>query len=164
MAVKIKVEDYTDECMDALKSGILSALEEVGGAIEAQAKRNSRVNTGQTKGSWDHHVNKAKYEVSVGSPLENAIWEEFGTGEYAVNGNGRQGYWVYVKSQEGQTVTESTDGKVYTLGQAKRIMAMLRAEGLDAYYTNGKSPNRTLERAFKSKKNKIKTVFKGCVK
>ena len=54
--------------------------------------RNSRVDTGETKGSYGHSVVKknGSAELQVGSNLENAIWEEFGTGEYAIKGNGRK--------------------------------------------------------------------------
>jgi hypothetical protein len=30
----------------------------------------------------------------------NAVYEEFGTGEYAFNGNGRKGGWFYVDERE----------------------------------------------------------------
>lgn len=43
-------------------------------------------------------------------------------------------------------------GKRYSLEKAKQIVAMMRADGLDAYYTKGKKPNRTLQKAFDSKK------------
>lgn len=63
-------------------------LHEAGGEIQAQTQRNSRVDTGQTKGSYKYMVDEGKDEstVAVGSDLENAIWEEFGTGEYALHG------------------------------------------------------------------------------
>lgn len=67
------------------QKGVIGFLHEVGGEIQAQAQDNSRVDTGQTKGSYKYMVDEGKDEstVSVGSDLENAIWEEFGTGEYA---------------------------------------------------------------------------------
>ena len=46
---------------------------------------------GQTKSSWDRKV--LENEGVVGSSSENAIWEEFGTGDYAVNGDGRKTPW-----------------------------------------------------------------------
>lgn len=60
------------------------------GELEAQVKRNTRVDTGQTKGSWTYKVDEANGEAMVGSPQENAIWEEFGTGQYALNGDGER--------------------------------------------------------------------------
>lgn len=76
-------------------------LEEASGELEAQAKRNqTRVDTGATKGGWTHQV-ISDTEAVVGNPLENAIWEEYGTGEYALKG-GRKGGWVYKSTKDGK--------------------------------------------------------------
>ena len=101
-------------------------LEEVGGEVEAQTKRNTKVDTGKTKGSWEHRVNADKMEVQIGSRYKNALWEELGTGIYALNGDGRKTKWVY-KSPK--------DGKFYA--------------------TVGKKPRRALYRAYTSKRNLI---------
>ena len=101
-------------------------LKEVGGEVEAQTKRNTKVKTGKTKGSWEHVVNADKMEVQVGSRYKNALWEEFGTGIYALNGDGRKNKWVYKNPK---------DGKFYT--------------------TVGKKPRRALYNAYNSKKNLI---------
>ena len=101
-------------------------LEEVGGEVEAQTKRNTKVDTGKTKGSWEHRVNADKMEVQIGSRYKNALWEELGTGIYALNGDGRKTKWVY-KSPK--------DGKFYA--------------------TVGKKPRRALYRAYQSKRNLI---------
>ena len=119
----------------AIKDAALQFLHEASGEIESSAKRNSRVDTGQLKNSWSHIVDESAGESIVGSPLENAIWEEFGTGEYAVNGDGRKGGWFY-KDAKGE-----------------------------GHFTHGKKPNRTLERAFTANKAKIEaraeSIFKG---
>ena len=101
-------------------------LEEVGGEVEAQTKRNTKVKTGKTKGSWEHVVNADKMEVQVGSRYKNALWEEFGTGIYALNGDGRKKVpWVY----------KTPDGKFHS--------------------TVGKKPRRALYRSYTSKRNLI---------
>ena len=41
---------------------------------------------------------------------------------------------------------------------------MMRADGLDAYYTKGKKPNHTLQKAFESKKNTAIRLIKRSVK
>jgi hypothetical protein len=51
-------------------------------------------------------VNAASLTGTVGSPLENAIWEELGTGEYALGGNGRKTPWRY-RDRHGQWHTTS---------------------------------------------------------
>lgn len=60
---------------------------------------------------------------------------------------------------------ESNPGKSLTLAEAKRSVAILREQGLDAYYTRGQKPKRMLHNAFESKKGVIKRraqqVFKG---
>ena len=87
--------DNTIEVIGAIKDAALMFLEESAGQLESQAMRNTRVDTGQTKGAWSHKIEESALQAIVGNPLENAIWEEFGTGEYAVNGNGRKTPWRY---------------------------------------------------------------------
>ena len=100
-------------------------LEEVGGELESQVKQNTKVDTGKTKGSWEHVVNAEKMEVQVGSRYKNALWEELGTGIYALNGDGRKTRWIY----------RTPDGKFHS--------------------TVGKKPRRALFNAYNSKKNQI---------
>ena len=90
-----------------------------------QTKRNTKVDTGRTKNSWEHKVHSGKLEAEVGSRYQNALWEEFGTGIYALNGDGRKTKWVY----------RTPDGKYHT--------------------TVGKKPRRALYYAYNSKKNQI---------
>lgn len=91
----VKFEDYSFEVKAAMDAAINAALEECAGELEAQAARNTRRDTGETASKWAHHVDKSKHIATVGNPLENAIWEEFGTGEHALAGNGRKGGWSY---------------------------------------------------------------------
>ena len=97
--MSIKFESYVDEVTEAMESAAVAWLHEAAGEIEAQTKRNTAVDTGQLKSSWQYTVDKEKLEAYVGSALENAIWEEFGTGQYALNGNGRKTPWVYKDSK-----------------------------------------------------------------
>lgn len=93
MAVQFK--DYTFKVTGALDAAALQFLEEAVSELQTQAEENTPVDTGQLKGSWDHKVLAGKKEAVVGSPLEYAIWNELGTGEYALEGNGRRGGWHY---------------------------------------------------------------------
>lgn len=127
----IRFEDYSKQVIDAIDRGILNALEEVSGELEGRVKDNTRVDTGKTKASWSHRVDEAKHEAYVGSNYENAIWEEFGTGIYALNGNGRKDVpWVY----------QSEDGKWHR--------------------TKGKKPSRALKLASDNIDSLIKEYFK----
>lgn len=130
----IKFEDYRVTVKNELSDRVVAFLYEVGGEFASQAARNSRVKTGQTKGSWDYSVNESALSVAVGSPLENAIWEEFGTGEYALYGNGRKGGWYYVD------------------------------EFGDGHYTHGKTPNRALHNALQTLKPQIKAAMEEQLK
>ena len=94
-------EDFTVEVNQAMDSLINSVLEECASELESQVKNNSRVATGKTKNSFRHRVDEDKHVATVGSSEDNAVWEEFGTGEYALGGNGRKGGWVY-KDSEGE--------------------------------------------------------------
>lgn len=114
----VEFQDNRIEVKAAISGAVISFLHEACGELEAQTKRNSKVKTGQTKGSYEHAVDEAGLTGYVGSNYENAIWEEFGTGEYALNGNGRKGGWFYVDAE----------GK--------------------GHFTKGKKPRRPLFRAF----------------
>ena len=92
----------------------------------------TRVKTGKTKRSFNYYLQSKgdDIEAKVGSPDENAIWEEFGTGEYALEGNGRKGGWVYT-NEKGEKV-----------------------------FTYGKTPSRALYNACKSVEGALKAGFK----
>lgn len=129
MGSKVVFHDYSIEVKNAMGSKIEAALEECAGELESQVKRNTRVDTGKTKNSF-RHVIKGSYESGnlqaiIGSADENAIWEEFGTGEHALKGNGRKGGWFYVDA---------------------------KGEG---HYTHGKRPSRAFWKAYTSLKDKI---------
>ena len=149
-------EDNTIKLIDAMEDAINAGLEEAAGELESQVKRN-QTRGRDTKNSWQHRVDDAKHVAYVGNPRENAIWEEFGTGEYALEGKGRRGgYWVYV---EGSPSPSSKGSKTYTLEEAKRVVAMMRSKGLEAHYTKGKRPVRALFNAINSKKDKLIAII-----
>lgn len=125
MASKIVFEDHTIEVQNIMNDGINAVLEECAGELESQVKRNSRVATSKTKNSFRHIVDEGTHTATVGSSEENAIWEELGTGEYAIEGNGRQGGWFY----------EDAEGK--------------------GHFTHGKRPSRAFWNAYMSLKTAI---------
>lgn len=122
-----------------LTDAMIAYLYEAGGELSSQTSKNTRRgNTGQTAGAWNYVVDESKGETTVGNPLENSIWEEFGTGEYAVHGDGRKGGWTY----------QDEDG--------------------NWHHTHGKTPNRAFQSAFNSLKNPLikraQEVLKGSMK
>lgn len=130
----VKFENHTEKVKGRLNNLVISALYESAGIIQAQAQRNSRVDTGQLRSSWEYKVDEDEGVATIGSPLENAIWEEYGTGQYALNGDGRKSAWYY----------EDAKG--------------------EGHFTHGKTPNRTLHRAFESKKGSVKTRIEKALK
>ena len=161
--VKFDFENNKVEINRAIEGAIGKFLLEASAEVVSQVADNTTVASGQLKGSWGAVVKEEQGEAIIGSPLENAIWEEFGTGEYALEGKRSSGYWVYVKGESGKKDTKST--KRYTLEQAKRIVAIMRKKGLEAYYTKGKRPKRALFNAFQTCKPAIirraQKVFKA---
>ena len=125
--MSVKFEDFSVQVKDALDGAAIAYLHEAAGEVEAQTKRNSRVGkTGQTKNAWTYVVDESKHEATVGNPLENAIWEEFGTGEFALKGDGRKGGWYYQDESDGTW-----------------------------HHTYGKTPHRAFQSAFNSLKNAL---------
>lgn len=99
--MQVEFIDNTMKVIEALSSASYTAAEESVAEIESQTKRNTKVVTGRTKNSWEHITSQTdnSVEAVVGSNYENAIWEEFGTGEYALHGDGRKGGWFYVDAK-----------------------------------------------------------------
>lgn len=134
----VKFEDFSLKVIGALDDAVIEYLHEAGATLQRQAANNTRIGTGETAGKWDYVVDENKGVCTIGNPLQNAIWEEFGTGEYAYAGNGRKGGWYYQDEQ----------GKWH--------------------HTYGKTPTRALHNAYVTKKDVIiaraKQVFKGRLK
>ena len=122
----IEFKDYSKIVIDNINKEAGIWLEEASSLVESQTKRNTKVKTGKTKGSWEHVVHEDEHYAEVGSRYQNALWEELGTGIYALNGDGRKTKWVYTPD----------GGKHY-------------------YTTVGKKPRRALWNAYSSLKNRI---------
>lgn len=130
----VEFHDFTVKVQGAIGDEINAKLEEVAGEVESAAKRNTRVASSQTKNNWQHYVNDETHTATIGNPLENAIWEEFGTGEHALKGNGRKGGWSY-KDDEGKW-----------------------------HHTYGKKPSRAFDKAYNGLKNKIINYLQNSLK
>lgn len=146
----VKFDDYRVEVKAALNEATIAWLYEVSEEVKSQAQRGCQMAKEgeeigiQLKGSYEADVNEEAGEAKIGTPLEAGYWEEYGTGEHAAHGDGRKGWWVYVKGYNGN------GGRTYrSEAQAAAVANSLRRRGLDAYHTNGRMPNYTLEKAFK---------------
>jgi len=118
-AGQIIFEDFTGEVTEQIESIILDWLEDASKELASQTATRTRRGSGETADKWTNLVDKSNMVAYVGNPLENAIWEEYGTGEYALNNDGRKGGWTYY---------DETKGKYY--------------------HTYGKTPKRALHHAF----------------
>ena len=78
------------------------ALTKIGLKMETEAKQKCPVDTGTLRRSITFEVENN--ELTVGTNVEYAPYLEFGTGIYAVNGDGRDTPWRY----------ESADGEWHT--------------------------------------------------
>lgn len=135
MANNVKFTNNSVQVKKALGDAGIAWLHEACGELVSQTKRNSKVVTGKTKGSYNYSVDEASMQGVIGSDYENAIWEELGTGEYALNGDGRKGGWFY-KDEEGK-----------------------------GHFTHGKKPKRPMFKAYTALKtalqNRAKEIFGG---
>ena len=127
--------DNSIQVKQAMDDIIKGWLYEAAGEIQSQAARNTHVDSGQTKGSWEYMVDEKNSVAYVGSSYDNAIWEEFGTGIYALNGDGRTDVpWKY-KDVKGNW-----------------------------HSTKGKKPRRMLWKSFTSVKGKAKQALAAALK
>lgn len=152
--MSVRFEDYSVLVRNALDDAVIAYLYEAAAELQAQTVRNSRsVKYGRhdVRGNWKYVVDEAKYIATIGNPLEASYWEELGTGAYALNKDGRKGWWVYVEGND----TPRSNQKYYTEEEAKQTAAYLQSKGLDAHATKGTEANRPLHRAFESKKNAL---------
>lgn len=118
-------------------------LEESAGELESQTKRNTAVGLvagGKTKGNWSHYVSESEQKAVIGNTDENAIWEEFGTGEYAINGDGRKGGW-YIPIGEGEGMISQAVVDAY------HFKVVYGKDGMRYAFTEGKKPKRAFENA-----------------
>ena len=153
MANNVKFQDFSFDVKAAIDEETIAWLYTWGSETASQAARNCTMDDTEgkkLKGSYRSVVDEGDGKATIGSPMEAAFWEEWGTGTYAAHGDGRKGWWVFIEGQASQG-----GGKTYnTKEEAEDAARFLRSQGLDAYVTNGRRPNYTLEKAFKSVKPK----------
>lgn len=150
----VKFENFSVQVKNALEDAVIAYLYEAASVLESATIRKSsheKYKGIPARELWGHIVDEDDKKATVGSPQEAAYWEEFGTGEHALYGNGRKGWWVYVEGSD----TPRSHQNYYTQDEAEAIAASMREAGLDAYATNGRKPNRPLHNAFETKKSAL---------
>ena len=142
----VEFHDYTIKVKDIMDDRINAVLAEQAGEVVSQVNRNSRVQSRKTANSFQYKVDEKAHIAYIGSSAENAIWEEFGTGEHALHGDGRKGAWyVPVDGYTGKKCPTYNGQVVIVYGKNKKKY----------YKTNGKKPSRAFWNAYRSMKNNI---------
>ncbi|WP_423189426.1 HK97 gp10 family phage protein [Alkalibacterium sp. f15] len=131
MNFESNLPEAKQKLQSAQKAGLIAALL----VIEKYAKnysRTARQGGGGTRDSYTYELNTdgVKLIGAVGSDEMNAIYEEYGTGEFAEKGDGRKGGWVYY---------DDVDGKFY--------------------FTYGKTPNKPLRRAGSVSRSEVQQLI-----
>ena len=153
----VEFHDYSIEAKDALDETALLFLEKACMSVTAQVQQITPVGDGQLKGSWRYEIDRSQKVGTVGSPLENAIWTELGTGEYALEGKGRKGGWyIPIGNGKGQ-ISEATVKKYH-------MMVVYGKNGKKFAFTKGKKPVRMLLKSFQAKKSSIINLSKQLFK
>ena len=157
MGKNVKFTDNSKEIKDLLCRGAIAGLHEAAGELVAATEGNMKTisDTGQTKNAWSYAVDEDKLTATIGNPLENAIWTEYGTGEFSLNGKGRKGAW-YV------AVDGYTGKKAPTFNG--KVVIVHGKDGKKFYKTNGKKPQRPFFKAFTAKKNIIPKIIANRMK
>lgn len=150
MAVEFK--DYSIEVKAALNDITKGWLHAWANEIASHAKDNCvmKDDNGDLKKSYRAIVDESAGSAKVGTPLESGYWEEFGTGEHAVQSPHRTGWWVYIDGGSGY---DGETNHYSTKEEAEAAAAYIqRKYKKKAVATNGRDPNYTLEKAFTAKK------------
>lgn len=130
----MKFVDNSAAVKRELERGMIRGLIKAAMLVESQAVLLVPVNTGGLRDSIGYQVNESELVAYVGTNCEYAIYVEFGTGEFAENGNGRKGGWLY----------ETPDGEVH--------------------FTYGMPPQPYLRPAFRQNQKAIKDILVDCLK
>lgn len=158
--MSVQFEDNSIQVKRAMDQALVAALHEVAGEVVSRTQRDStvgKVGGGQTKGSWRYTLNESKLEATIGNPLENAIWEEFGTGEYALEGKGRKGGWYIPIGNGSGEISEA-------VVDAYHMKVVYGEDGKKFAHTKGKPPKRTFRNTYESMKAAIIRRFEQALK
>ena len=130
------MKDNRDKAKKALKEVAKKAITLACTKVKSDAQLLSPVDMGDLKRSIDYEVKQNNKETNgqIGSNKDYAIFVEFGTGEFAENGNGRKGGWRYQDNKG------------------------------DWHYTKGQKPQPFLRPAYKQNKKNIKKIIENELK
>lgn len=130
----MRFKNNVKNAVAAIERGCGLWLDQASELILFNTKQNTAVDTGKTRDSWTKKLSTESMEATVGNPMENALWEEFGTGEYAVSENGRKDGWAY-KGKDGEF-----------------------------HFTYGKPPKRTFEKSYQQSRDTVLNLAENIFK
>ena len=67
--MSVEFTDNSAKVKAEMNAAVVAYLYEAAGELEAQTKRNTRVDTGDTKASWSYLVDESSGEADVGSMM-----------------------------------------------------------------------------------------------
>lgn len=125
-----KIEDFDDV------REMTSAMQDACNLVEGAAKDKAPKDTGALRRSITSKVEVTGNSIEgiVFTPLEYAPYQEYGTGLFAENGNGRKTPWVYMDDKG------------------------------NYHYTRGQHPQPYMRPALQENKDKIINIIKGALK
>lgn len=123
-------KDNSEEAKNRVNRATIRWLFEACILVQGQAVLLAPVQTARLRNSVDYVVDEDELIGYVGTSVEYAVYVEFGTGEFAENGRGRKGGWVY-KDPSGEW-----------------------------FFTWGQEPQPYLRPAFRQHKNDIESLAK----
>lgn len=151
--MKFEFKDYTLNVKAELNNTTLGWLRTWSHEIASQAQKNCKLDGEEgirLRKSYRAEVNDSAGEALIGTPLESGYWEEFGTGEHAVDrSKSRSGWWVYTPGNPGPDGYKSTTYLSEAEAEAAALYIRTKYKK-DAVATNGRDPQYTLQNAFKS--------------
>ena len=87
--------DNSEAVKRELERAAIRGLIKASMLVEGQAVLLAPVDKGGLRDSIGYKVDESELVAYIGTNCEYAIYVEFGVGEFAENGNGRKGGWVY---------------------------------------------------------------------
>lgn len=87
--------DWNTPDLQAVRQKLVDKLTLAGEVVASAAIQLCPVDTGNLRGSITSEVDETQLVARIGTPVEYAPYIEFGTGEYAENGEGRKGGWFF---------------------------------------------------------------------
>lgn len=107
MSSDFTLEWNGDATFDKIHDAVVRGAKKAGLFAEGQVKQLTPVDTGAARDSVSHRVASSvmaeQVVIEIGSPLDYMLYLEFGTGEFAENGSGRKGGWLF-RDPEGKLV------------------------------------------------------------